>query len=86
MSGNTMVRNSKLIRLLVLMLLSLVLTCCEKIGPDDPVFLKSRAFLSAMIEEGVDTNGDGQISYAEAEAVTKLTFIMAVYRFIEKSH
>jgi len=26
-------------------------------------------FLAALIEEGVDTNGDGQISFEEAEKV-----------------
>lgn len=37
------------------------------------VYIPDTAFLHALIEEGVDTNGDSLISYAEAELVTKLT-------------
>jgi N-acetylneuraminic acid mutarotase len=36
------------------------------------VFIPDTAFLYALIDEGVDTNEDGKISYAEAEAVTDL--------------
>lgn len=60
------------IQIPVAMLLLLTFTRCEKIGPDDPVFINDDAFLSILIEEGVDTNGDGEISYSEAEAVTEL--------------
>ena len=36
------------------------------------VSIPDTAFLYALIEEGVDTNGDGEISYSEAESVTHL--------------
>ncbi|MFC2081077.1 T9SS type A sorting domain-containing protein [Bacteroidota bacterium] len=36
------------------------------------VHIPDTLFLADLIEEGVDTDEDGQISYAEAEAVTKL--------------
>ena len=36
------------------------------------VTIPDTAFLYALIDEGVDTNGDSLISYAEAEAVTSL--------------
>lgn len=54
--------------------LGLLFTQCEK-EPEvnnDPVDIPDRAFLYALIEEGVDTNGDSMISYFEAEAVTTL--------------
>jgi photosystem II stability/assembly factor-like uncharacterized protein len=38
----------------------------------DIVILNDSAFLHALIDEGVDTNGDSLISYAEAEAVIEL--------------
>ena len=34
--------------------------------------IPSTAFKNALIEAGIDTNGDGEISYDEAEAVTYL--------------
>jgi Leucine-rich repeat (LRR) protein len=42
---------------------------------DSIVFIPDTAFLYALIEEGVDTNGDSLISYEEAEAVTSLRVI-----------
>ena len=36
------------------------------------VYIPDTAFLHALIEEGVDTNGDDEISYTEAEAITYL--------------
>lgn len=54
--------------------LGLLFTQCEK-EPEvnnDPVDIPDQAFLYALIEEGVDTNGDSMISYFEAEAVTTL--------------
>jgi len=36
------------------------------------VFITNAAFLSSLIKEGVDTDGDGLISYDEAEEVTSL--------------
>ena len=40
--------------------------------PNPWVNIPDTAFLYALIDEGVDTDGDGQISYAEAEAVKSL--------------
>jgi hypothetical protein len=45
------------------------ITDCKYI---DNVFIPDTAFLYALIDEGVDTNGDSLISYAEAEAITSL--------------
>jgi Leucine-rich repeat (LRR) protein len=39
---------------------------------DSIVFIPDTAFLYALIDEGVDTNGDSLISYSEAEAITSL--------------
>ena len=36
------------------------------------VSIPDTAFLYALIEEGVDINGDSQVSFAEAEAITSL--------------
>jgi len=46
---------------------------CEKvpeINPNDPVDIPDPNFLAALIDKGVDTNGDSIIAYAEAETVT----------------
>ncbi|MFC2086709.1 T9SS type A sorting domain-containing protein [Bacteroidota bacterium] len=43
-------------------------TNCENFKVNIP----DQYFLEALIREGVDTNGDSLISYAEAEAITKL--------------
>jgi len=40
--------------------------------PDDLVDIPNEAFLHALINEGVDTNGDGLINYDEAKAVSHL--------------
>jgi len=40
--------------------------------PTQPVSIPDTAFLHALIDEGVDTNGDSLISLTEAEAVTML--------------
>jgi len=64
------------LKLLVLPLALIILfTQCEKepeIHPEDPIDIPDDAFLTALIEEGVDTNGDGLISYAEAEVIISL--------------
>ena len=60
-----------LFKLLLLPLALIVLfTQCEK----DPelVNIPDDAFLTALIELGVDTDGDGQISASEAEVVTSI--------------
>ncbi len=40
----------------------------------DNVHIVDENFLNGLIEEGVDANGDGLISYAEAEAISYLDF------------
>jgi hypothetical protein len=45
----------------------------------DNVFIPDTAFLHALIEEGVDTNGDSLISFEEAERITSLTISNAIY-------
>ena len=46
----------------------------EKVGPtpDDPVNIPDTAFFNALINRGVDTDGDGLISFSEAGTVTVL--------------
>ncbi len=67
-------------RNLVILLLAMVvsLSSCKK-GNDggaesknSPITFADAAFLAALIEQGADTNGDGKVSYAEAEEVAVL--------------
>lgn len=51
------------------------MSSCEKepeLHPDAPVEISDDNFLKALIERGVDKNGDTIISCAEAEAITQL--------------
>ncbi len=64
-------------RVLLLILAVLLLTQCGWFGEDEPepienVDIPDQAFLNALIDEGVDTNGDSLISFEEAEAVISL--------------
>lgn len=60
-------------RLLILIFsIPLLISQCNRIGPDELVEIPDSAFLKALISEGVDENGDGQISYDEAETVISL--------------
>lgn len=53
--------------------LVLLFTQCEKEpNPYDPVDFPDQALLNALIEEGIDSNGDGKISYKEASQVLSL--------------
>ena len=62
-----------ILHLLLLPLALIVLfTQCEKDKPNPQVTIPDNNFLNALIESGVDTDGDGQISNAEAEAVITL--------------
>ena len=54
---------------LLLFLLAFLLTQCEK---DNFVHIPDDAFLHALIELGVDKNGDGEICSCEAEKITYL--------------
>ena len=58
------------IKLLLFMIIVTSLSQCEKNNPH--VMITDQALLDALIQEGVDTNGDGMISSEEAEAVTSL--------------
>jgi len=49
-----------------------LLSQCEKDEPTPVVNIPDNNFQNALIEEGVDTNGDGLISSEEAEAVSLL--------------
>ena len=60
------------IKLLLILLASVYFHSCEKdqepLGP-----IPDQNFLNALIDLGVDTNGDSIISPAEAEAITYLS-------------
>ncbi len=56
--------------LLLPLALIVLFTQCEK--EHNPVNIPDDAFLNALIEQGIDTNGDGFISINEAEAITIL--------------
>ncbi|MCK4466266.1 MAG: hypothetical protein KAU83_11195 [Bacteroidales bacterium] len=53
------------------MLTVVLLSQCEK-DPEPEVTIPDDNFLNALIDLGVDTNGDGIISPAEAEVITFL--------------
>jgi len=53
--------------LLFAVTLILLVTECDKNTPDDPIGISDKSFLDALIEQGVDANEDGSISYKEAE-------------------
>ena len=62
-----------ILKLLLLPLALIILfTQCEKIDKNDPIKIPDAAFLNALIELGVDTDGDGLISMYEAESITSL--------------
>jgi hypothetical protein len=52
----------------------LILTRCEEVPLDinDPVDIPDVEFLKTLLDEGIDTSGDGLVSYAEAESVKYL--------------
>lgn len=57
---------------IILAILLLSVSCEKEPDPNDPVDIPDPHFLNALIEDGVDTNEDGLISYSEAEEVTKI--------------
>jgi len=59
-------------RLLFLIVLQLILIQCEKSSHDKIVPIPDSYFLEALIELGVDEDGDGKISYSEAESTLSL--------------
>ena len=61
--------------LLITLLISgflIVLGSCESDEPNPAVIIPDNNFLSALIDQGVDTNGDGIISPEEAEVIISL--------------
>ena len=60
-----------LVRTIACITAMILLAQCEK-DPDPPVGIGDESFLNALIERGVDTNGDGRISREEAGALTYL--------------
>ena len=59
-----------LYKVLLIFIVPIVFTRCEK--EPDPITIPDDNFLNALIELGVDTNGDGIISPAEAAIITYL--------------
>ena len=49
-----------------------LIAACDKSGPEAFVQIPDGAFLNGLIASGVDKNGDGQISYQEAEATAAI--------------
>jgi Leucine-rich repeat (LRR) protein len=61
-----------IIKVLSFLLTVVLLSQCKKDETNPEVKIPDNNFLNALIELGVDTNGDGIISPAEAEAITYL--------------
>lgn len=64
--------NSLFSRLAFLFVLQFFISSCDPTGQEDLVFIPDPYFLNALIELGVDEDGDGQISYPEAEATLSI--------------
>ena len=54
----------------IIAILLCFIQCEKEQDPNKPVDIPDVEFLNALIEAGVDINGDGIISYGEAEKVT----------------
>jgi len=61
-----------LFKVLFFILTVVVLSQCEKDEPNPQVKIPDNNFVNALIELGVDTDGDGKISLAEAEVIISL--------------
>lgn len=59
----------KLPHLISMFLLPLAFTQCSRVSPDEIVNIPDTSFRTALIEQGVDQNKDGIITYKEAEEV-----------------
>ena len=60
------------IRSTLFLLLLILLTRCIRVEPEVIIEIPDSDFLTALIDEGVDTNGDEEISNREAEEVIYL--------------
>lgn len=69
-SGLRILRTFRLI--LVLGLLSPFLRQCHPSSPENLVDIPDSSFLNGLMAAGVDRNGDGQITYTEAEATRSI--------------
>ena len=58
--------------LLLPLVLALLFIRCGKEEPETKVEISDVNFLNALIENGVDIDGDGQISIGEADRVSSL--------------
>ena len=58
--------------LCLISLLFICMQCEDPFDPGDPIDIADNAFMDALIEDGYDKDGDGIISYEEAESVTSL--------------
>ncbi len=54
------------------LILSVLLLCMTHNSDDQNVIIPDAGFKNALISVEVDTSGDGEISYAECEAITNL--------------
>jgi hypothetical protein len=58
-----------IIKPFLFILTMVLLSQCEKDNPIPQVTIPDDKFLNALIKLGIDTDGDGKISSAEAEGV-----------------
>lgn len=56
----------------MLFIVTLISSQCDKSQPESPVHIPDGSFLGALIAAGIDADGDGRISYSEAEAARSL--------------
>ena len=87
------------ITIFILLAFTMLLTQCEKDNETDPnatVDIPDKAFLNALLAQGIDTNGDSLISHMEAEAVNRVDVCgiaeikslegLAAFKYIDTLH
>jgi len=67
----------------VLLSLLLFISSCEK-EPMSSDAISDQNFLASLIEAGVDTNGDGNISSSEAESVESLIWFWIASEILQE--